>query len=63
VYSIAAYVEAARAAKELGVRSRGGFFESDGDFAAALLDGAFSKALLVRGMWHVHLCLGGGAVS
>ena len=55
VYSIAAYVEGDRAAKELGVRSRGGFFEGggDGDYCAALLDGAFGKAIVVR--W------GGGA--
>ncbi len=55
VYSVAAYVEADRCAKELGVRSRGGFFESDDDFTSALLDGAFNKALLVRrrGEWRV----------
>jgi hypothetical protein len=49
VYSVAAYVEADKAAKELGVRERGGFFETDGDFCDALLDGAFHKALLVSG--------------
>jgi hypothetical protein len=49
VYSIAVYVEGDRAAKELGIRSRGGFFEGDGDYCAALLDGAFGKALVVRG--------------
>ncbi|KAJ9528111.1 hypothetical protein QJQ45_005747 [Haematococcus lacustris] len=48
VYSVAAYVEAERCAKELGVRSRGGFFENDDDYCSALLDGAFSKALLIR---------------
>ncbi len=29
VYAIALYVEAERAAKELGVRKRGGFFDDD----------------------------------
>ncbi|KAG2483293.1 hypothetical protein HYH03_017840 [Edaphochlamys debaryana] len=48
VYSIAAYVEADRAAKELGVRERGGFFETDDDYCQALLDGAFNKALTLR---------------
>jgi hypothetical protein len=47
VYSVAVYVEGERAAKELGIRSRGGFFENDGDYCAALLDGAFGKALVV----------------
>ncbi|KAG2453671.1 hypothetical protein HYH02_001884 [Chlamydomonas schloesseri] len=45
VYSITAYVEADRAAKELGVRQRGGFFESDNDYASALVDGAFNKVI------------------
>jgi hypothetical protein len=49
VYSVAAYVEADRCAKELGVRSRGGFFGQDAtdDFCSALMDGAFNKALTV----------------
>ena len=47
VYSVALYVEAEKAAKELGVRARGGFFESDGDFCQAIVDGAFSKVLRV----------------
>ncbi|PNH03324.1 hypothetical protein TSOC_010632 [Tetrabaena socialis] len=45
IYSIAAYVEADRAAKELGVRERGGFFETDDDYCSALLDGAFNKVI------------------
>lgn len=48
VYSVALYVEADKAAKELGVRSRGGFFSNDNDFCTALLDGAFSKCLVIR---------------
>jgi hypothetical protein len=48
VYAVTLYVEAEKAAKELGVRSRGGFFESDDDFAQALTDGAFNKALQVQ---------------
>lgn len=48
VYSVAVYVEAERCSKELGIRGRGGFFESDGDFCAALLDGAFGKALVFK---------------
>lgn len=47
MYSITAYVEADRAAKELGVRQRGGFFESDNDYASALVDGAFNKVIQV----------------
>lgn len=50
-----AYVEGERAAKELGIRARGGFFENDGDYCAALLDGAFGKALVVRS-FAVHMC-------
>ena len=45
VYAIALYVEAQLAAKELGVRDRGGFFENDDDYCSALVDGAFIKAL------------------
>ncbi len=48
IYSVALYVEGEPAAKELGIRDRGGFFETDGDFCAALVDGAFSKVLVVR---------------
>ena len=49
VYSVALYVEAEKAARELGLRSRGGFFAGggDGDFCAALIDGAFHKALRI----------------
>jgi hypothetical protein len=52
VYAVALYVEAERAARELGVRSRGGFFDGgggdvDGDYCAALVDGAFCKALRI----------------
>lgn len=39
--------QADRCAKELGVRERGGFFEKDGDFCDAIVDGAFNKVLLV----------------
>ena len=51
VYAVALYVEAEKAARELGVRSRGGFFDdastADADFCSALADGAFAKALRV----------------
>jgi hypothetical protein len=50
VYAVALYVEGEPAAKELGIRARGGFFESDDDFCAAIVDGAFNKALVVRGL-------------
>lgn len=58
VYSCALYTEADRTAKELGVRSRGGFFETDDDYCQALLDGAFSKVLKVSG----HTCSTSGQV-
>ena len=47
---MAVYVEAEKAARELGVRKRGGFFDDnrDEDYALALVDGAFAKALAVR---------------
>ncbi|GIL70578.1 hypothetical protein Vretimale_3698 [Volvox reticuliferus] len=48
VYSVAAYVEADRAAKELGIRERGGFFETDDDYCSAILDGAFNKVLALH---------------
>ena len=50
VYAVTLYVEAEKAARELGVRSRGGFFadDADEDYALALVDGAFSKALVVQ---------------
>lgn len=48
VYAIALYVEAAKAARELGVRDRGGFFESDDDYCSALVDGGFIKALEIE---------------
>ena len=47
VYSAALFVEAGPAAKELGVRQRGGLFADgrDAAYCDALLDGAFMKAL------------------
>ncbi|CAD7705461.1 unnamed protein product [Ostreobium quekettii] len=45
VYAVALYVEAERAAKELRIRSKGGFGEGDEDYCAALIDGVFQKAL------------------
>ena len=50
MYAVTVYVEAEKAARELGVRSRGGFFadDADEDYALALVDGAFSKALVVH---------------
>lgn len=48
VYAIALYVEAELAARELGVRDRGGFFETDDDFCTALVDGAFIKCLDIQ---------------
>lgn len=50
VYAVTVYVEAEKAARELGVRQRGGFFDDnrDEDFTLALVDGAFAKALVVQ---------------
>ena len=50
VYAVTLYVEADRAAKELGIRSRGGFFAdaSADDYAIAVSDGAFAKVLQVQ---------------
>jgi hypothetical protein len=48
VYAVALFVEAAKAAHELGVRDRGGFFENDDDFCSALVDGGFIKALQIE---------------
>lgn len=48
VYAVALYVEAELAAKELGVRDRGGFFETDDDYCSAITDGAFLKALDIQ---------------
>lgn len=45
---MALYVEAELAAKELGVRDRGGFFENDDDFCSALVDGGFHKVLQIQ---------------
>mmetsp|Transcript_16883 Transcript_16883/g.43266 ORF Transcript_16883/g.43266 Transcript_16883/m.43266 type:complete len:308 (+) Transcript_16883:163-1086(+) len=45
VYALTVYVEAEKAAHELGVRYRGGFFETEQDFCDAILDGAFGKAI------------------
>jgi hypothetical protein len=47
LYSVALYVEGELAAKELGIRYRGGFFETDDDYCSALVDGAFEKVLVV----------------
>lgn len=56
MYAVALYVEAELAAKELGIRYRGGFFESDDDYCSALVDGAFSKTLVVslQAVWCGH---------
>mmetsp|Transcript_255 Transcript_255/g.410 ORF Transcript_255/g.410 Transcript_255/m.410 type:complete len:275 (-) Transcript_255:986-1810(-) len=48
VYSCALYLEAAKCAKELGVRQRGGFFATDDDYMTALTDAAAHKTLLIR---------------
>lgn len=48
VYAVALYVEAEKAAHEMGVRNRGGFFENDGDFCSALVDGGFIKSLQIE---------------
>lgn len=45
LYAIGLSVEAQLAAKELGVRDRGNFFETDDDYCCALVDGAFIKSL------------------
>jgi len=45
VYALTCYVEAEKAAHELGVRYRGGFFETEQDFCDAIMDGAFGKAI------------------
>lgn len=47
LYSVALYVEGELASKELGIRYRGGFFETDDDYCSALVDGAFDKVLVV----------------
>jgi hypothetical protein len=48
VYAIALFVEAAKAAHEMGVRGRGGFFENDDDYCSALTDGGFIKCLQIE---------------
>ena len=53
VYAVALYVQPKEAARELGVRSRGGFFAEAGrareeDMCQALVDGAFAKALVLQ---------------
>lgn len=48
LYSVALYVEGELAAKELGIRYRGGFFETDDDYCSALTDGAFEKVLVFK---------------
>ena len=50
VYALALYVEVEKAARELGIRDRGGFFKDapDEDFCTAIIDGAFDKLLQVQ---------------
>ena len=50
MYAVALFVEAAKAARELGIRDRGGFFKdaSADDYCTAILDGAFDKMLQVQ---------------
>jgi Chalcone isomerase-like len=48
VYAVALYVEAEKAARELGIRDRGGFFERDDDYCSALSEGGFMKALQIQ---------------
>ncbi|KAL4515633.1 hypothetical protein Ndes2437B_g07062 [Nannochloris sp. 'desiccata'] len=48
VYAVALFVEAAKAAHEMGVRARGGFFETDDDYCSALVDGGFIKCLQIE---------------
>jgi hypothetical protein len=48
VYAIALYVEAEKGARELGIRDRGGFFETEDDYCSALVDGGFLKALQIQ---------------
>ena len=50
IYAVALYVEALKAARELGIRDRGGFFKDapDEDFTTAIVDGAFDKLLQVQ---------------
>lgn len=50
IYAVALYVEALKAARELGIRDRGGFFKDapDEDFTTAVIDGAFDKLLQVQ---------------
>lgn len=51
VYAITLYVEAEKAARELGIRKRGGFFDDDNDddYALALADGGFDKVVVGGG--------------
>jgi hypothetical protein len=60
VYAVALYVEGELAAKELGIRDRGGFFETDDDFCSALTDGAFNKTLVVGALL---CCMSGGSAA
>lgn len=50
VYAIACYIEGAKAAKEFGIRARGGFFQDAGisDYADAVLDAACGKVIAMR---------------
>lgn len=50
IYAVALYVEAMKAARELGIRDRGGFFKDapDEDYTTAIVDGAFDKLLQVQ---------------
>eukprot|EP01024_Parvocaulis_polyphysoides_P042887 TRINITY_DN3914_c3_g1_i1.p2 TRINITY_DN3914_c3_g1~~TRINITY_DN3914_c3_g1_i1.p2 ORF type:complete len:272 (+),score=28.69 TRINITY_DN3914_c3_g1_i1:50-865(+) len=50
VYAVSLYVEAELGARELGIRSRGGYFNADKDqeYCDAILDGAFVKCLILH---------------
>ena len=50
MYAVALYVEVEKAARELAIRDRGGFFAdaSDEDYSTAVMDGAFDKLLQVQ---------------
>eukprot|EP01023_Acetabularia_acetabulum_P067578 TRINITY_DN9350_c1_g1_i1.p2 TRINITY_DN9350_c1_g1~~TRINITY_DN9350_c1_g1_i1.p2 ORF type:complete len:282 (+),score=53.59 TRINITY_DN9350_c1_g1_i1:250-1095(+) len=50
VYAVSLYVESELAARELGVRSRGGYFDAnqDQEYCDAILDGAFVKCVILH---------------
>jgi hypothetical protein len=50
VYAVALFVEVLKAARELGLRDRGGFFKDApaDDYCTAIIDGAFDKMLQVQ---------------